>query len=665
MFEGDDVTETLAAVVLREPEWDGVPVEVRRLLKKCLAKDPKKRLRDIGDVWELLEEPNSGTKSPAQAESLPHPKWPWAVAAAMALALGALAFVHFREPPPPEHTLRYTIPLPEGSLIHSFAVSPDGQTVVLAALVSGKRQLWLRSLDALQFQPMPSTEDAAYPFWSPDSRYIGFFALGKLRKIAASGGPSQALCDASDARGGSWNRDDVIVFSPSFGDNVIRRVSAAGGTPSDVTKIKVASQYPSFLPDGRRFVYLVTAAGEMNGIYVSSLDGAENRRLLADNSDFAFAPPAPGSRIGYVLFLRETNLMAQPVDAGAAQLAGEVFPVAEGIPGTQNGSLPVSVSNNGVLVYWNGGGGFGGQTQIVFYDRGGKAENLGTPGAVLAPALSPNEKTIVFSRGIGETRDIWLWDLVRRNEQKLTKDAVTNFSPFFSPNGDRIVYRSNRGGHRGDLWVRAANGSGQDELLLSTPNQKQVNQWSRDGKFIVYSEQDPKTKWDLWYLPLDQAVHDAKERKGVPFLHSEVNELYGQLSPNSHWMAYTSDVSGKREVYVQPFPSADNEITISTAGGEQPRWSHDGKELFYLSADGKLTVVAVTETVGPTPSFHAGTPVALFDAHLATTNAAFNYDVSADGKRFLAVTNASAASQTASGPPPLTVRVNWNAAPQK
>ena len=672
MFEGDDVTETLAAVVLREPEWEGVPQEVRRLLKKCLEKDPKKRLRDIGDVWELLEDSGTGLQPVLPA---PSPSrlgiGVWASMGALVVALAALAFVHLRETPPPEHTLRYTIAPPEGGTVHSFAVSPDGRTLVMAAAVNGKRQLWHRPLDALQWQPMPTTDDARYPFWSPDSRNIGFFAEGKLRKIAASGGPSQSLCDSADARGGSWSRDDVIVFSPSGNsDNLIQRVSAAGGVPSSVINTRARYLFPVFLPDGRHFLYeTVGLSSEKNGVFVASLDGKENRRILADNSGAVFAPSAPQSRIGQLLFLREGNLMAQPFDAGSLETSGDAFPVAEGVAlANANNFAPVSVSDNGVLLYWTGGtgGNLGGNSQIVWYDRVGKLlETVGAPGSVLMPAISPNEKTIAFSRGPGTSnRDIWLRDLDRQNEQRLTTNASFNGIPSWSPKGDRIVFSSNRGGQTTDLYLRASNGSGQDEMLVDTPNGKVVNQWSRDGRFIVYSEQDPKTNQDLWVLPV---AEDGKPSgKPMQFLHSEFNEIQGQLSPDSRWMAYTSNKTGTREVYVQPFPSADNEIRISIKGGEQPRWNRDVKELYYLAADGQITAVPIIVSAGPKFSLKAGAPAALFDAHIALQNQVFfSYDVTADGKRFLVAAVPSAASSTGPSTPPLTVRVNWNAASKK
>ena len=672
MFEGEDVTETMAAVVLKEPQWEGVPVEVRRLLKKCLEKDPKKRLRDIGDVWELLEAPVAAAPAASSPARQGGGSLLWIAATVIAVgALDTLAFLHFREAPPPEHTLHYTIAPPEGvQNVNSFAVSPDGRTVVMAAAVNGKLQLWQRPLDALQWQPMPSTDHGAYPFWSSDSRNIAFFAGGKLRRIAASGGPSQPVCDAPDGRSGSWNRDDVIVFSPAPQDTAVQRVPAGGGVPQDVTKTKGIYRFPLFLPDGRRFLYLVSGStAEKNGLYVSSLDGSENRRVLGDNSSVVFAPPAAGARLGHLIFIRENTLMAQPFDEKSAQLSGDVFPVGEGVTFTNtNNFAPVTASANGVLLYWTGGGGGGGGTnQIVWYDRTGKLlDTVVPPGRVVQPALSPDGKTVAFSRGDAGSgnRDIILRDLDRQNDRRLTTDASANTTPFFSPHGDRVVFRSNRAGHLGDLYWRSSNGSGQDELLLSTPGGKAVNQWSRDGRFIAYTEQDPKTKNDLWVLPMGPDAMPSG--KPMPFVHSEFNEGQGQLSPDSRWMAYASDKTGQPEVYVQPFPSADNELRISTAGGQQPRWSGDGKELFYLAADGKLQMVALSVMPGPKPSLTAGAPAVLFDAHYASPiQNFFSYDVTRDGKRFLVTASPSGTSSGAPSTPPLTVRVNWNAAPPK
>jgi eukaryotic-like serine/threonine-protein kinase len=676
MFDSGETVSHILADVLRAPiDLEKLPAAtppaIRELLKRCLDRDVKTRLRDIGEARIAISRVGQAVLPPV-AVTVPSRAaggiGAWITAAVFALALATLAFLHFRETPPPEHTLRYTIAPPESvQLVHSFAISPDGRTLVMAAAVNGKLQLWQRPLDALQWQPMPSTDGGAYPFWSSDSRNIAFFAGGKLRRIAASGGPSQPVCDATNGRGGSWNRDDVIVFSPAPQDTTVQSVPAGGGVPHDVTKTKGIYRFPKFLPDGRHFLYLVSGLNpEKNGTYVSSLDGTENRRLLADNSSVEFAPSSGAGRLGHLVFIRENTLMAQPFDGGTGQVSGEVFPVSEGVAFTNvNNFAPVTASGNGVLLYWTGGGGGGGGiNQIVWYDRAGKLlEPVGQPGIVIMPAISPDEKTIAFSRGDSgsSNRDIILRDLGRQNDRRLTTDASQNATPFFSPKGDRIVFRSDRGGHVGDLYLRASNGSGQDEVLLSTPNPKMVNQWSRDGRFIVYMDQDPKTKTDVWYLPMGEGGKTSG--KQMPFVHSEFNEFHGQLSPDSKWMAYTSEVSGQREIYVQPFPSADNELRISTAGGAQPRWRGDGKELFYLAPDGKLTAVAVTATAGPKPSLTAGVPVALFDTHIsAQTQVFFNYDVTADGKRFLVDATAGAALSAGPSTPPLTVRINWNAA---
>jgi Tol biopolymer transport system component len=514
-FTGDTAAETLASVLKEPISFERLPVEtppaVRSLLARCLERDLRVRLQAIGEARIILEKPDVGQAISSPA--LPTPSAPsWSrlgtvVTAAALVVASVLAFLHFRETPPPERTLRYTIPGPENSTLQSLAVSPDGRYVVIAATANGKQQLWLRSLELLQAQPMPTTDDATYPFWSPDSRYIGFFAQGKLKKIDARGGPSQTLCDAPSARGGSWSREDVLVFAQNFGNAGLDSVKAAGGVSAKVPKTE-NSRFPFFLPDGRHFIYLVQQTSpEKNGIYVGSLDGKDNRRILPDVSSVVYAPPASG-HLGHLLFIRENNLMAQPFDSGSMQMSGDLFPAADAVALAQANFAPISVSENGLLLYWTGGFGgggnnAGGNNQIVWYDKTGKLiETVGAPGSSLAPALSPDEKTIAFARFNNTPGDIWLRDLARGNEQRFTTDASANTQPFWSPNSDRIVYRSQRGGHPGDIYQRAVNGSGQDEVLVTTPNAKVVDQWSRDGRFIVYHELDPKTKEDLWVLPM-------------------------------------------------------------------------------------------------------------------------------------------------------------------
>ena len=591
-FQGEDVSETLVSVIRDQPDLSTVPPKARKLLARCLEKDPKKRLRDIGEAVHLLEVPQElGSAAPVPSLL----GWlAWAVAALAIVCALAVSFIHFREKPLATPILRYTIGPPEGSTVHSFAISPDGRYLAIAAVVNGKRQLWLRPLDALRAQPLPFTEDATFPFWSPDSRHIGFFAQGKLKKVAASGGPSQSLCDVPQSRGGSWGRDDVIVFS-TIGAS-IQRVSAAGGIPVSVVKAKGDERFPVFFPDGRHFLYQVRqSTTEKNGIYVASLDGTENRRILPDVSSAVFAKSSHGEKLGHILFIRENTLMAQPFDAARARPAGDVFPIADGVRLATNITYtPVTASDSGVLVYQSGSAAGGGSSQIAWYDRSGKLLGpLIAPGAI-EPAISPDEKTVVFERMSGAGFDLWLRDLARGTETRFTSDSSRNVTPFWSPKSDRIVFASDRRGVM-NLFQKVASGSGQDELLLTTGYTKNSTQWSRDGRFVVYIEIDPKTKFDLWVLPMEGS---ERERKPIPFLRTEFNEIMGQLSPDSHWMAYTSDQSGQREVYVRPFPPADGQWTISVAGGEQPRWRGDGKELFYVAADGKMMAVPIKASAG-------------------------------------------------------------------
>jgi hypothetical protein len=460
-FAGATVSDTLAAVLKTEPDLTLVPVRAQKLLRRCLEKDPKKRLRDIGEARYLLEEePQDEGSRPTQ--SLPLGIGGWILAGGLFLALGILSFIHFREAPPLKTVLRYTLSAPENATnLHSLAISPNGRLVAIAAEVNGKRQLWLRALDAFRAQPMPGTEDATYPFWSPDSQHIGFFARGKLKKITATtGGPAQSLCDAPEGQGGSWNRDGVIVFSPSRSERAIQRVSATGGVPAVVLERGGHPLFPTFLPDGRGFLYWVTAESpEQNGIHLSSLDRKEDRRVLANESSIGVAA-------GHLLFVRENTLMAQPFDAANGQTVGELVPVAEGVSLTSiSGYAPVSVSETGMLLYESG---VGDTNQIAWYDRAGKLLGpIGEPGPVLDPAISPDGKAVLFRRQADSGADLLLRDLGRSMDLRFTTDPSTNSAAIWSPQGDRIAFASNRNGGTFNLYGKVASGTGQDELLLA------------------------------------------------------------------------------------------------------------------------------------------------------------------------------------------------------
>jgi Tol biopolymer transport system component len=630
----------VVAILKDAPDLTVLPEQIRPVVARCLQKDPKNRLRDIGDI-ELVV----GQAAPPQiSRGRGLRQWvSMATTAVLMLALAALSFVYFRKTPQP--ALLATIVMPEGTtVLQGFAISPDGRTLVMAPEIHGKRQLWLRPMDADRPQPMPQTEDAAQPFWSPDSRNIAFFANGKLKRVAVSGGPAQSLCDVANPRGGSWSSDDLIVFSRDVGTS-IQRVKASGGAPVDVTKTEGGLTYPVFLPDGRRFLY--TARGsqaESSGIFVSSVDGAENRRILADVSPVVFVQPTERDRIGHILFIRENTLMAAPFDAASARIAGDALPVAEGATSS-------TVSNNGVLLY-SSDTGKSPSNQIGWYDRAGNL--LGTviaAGAVFGPAISHDEKSVAFSRQTNRKSEIWVHDLNRGTETRIS-DISPSQSPFWSPQDDRIMFQSTQSGVSG-LYQRLSSGSARDELVLHGEVSPWPSQWSRDGKYIVYFEVGySKNKRDIWVLPTEG------NRKRIPFLTTEADEFMGQLSPDSNWMAFTSDRSGRHEVYVRPFPSGEGERLISVSGGRAPRWKGDGKELYFIGADGKLTAVPVKGTVaGAKPSFEAGTPMELFDAHLvhAGLDTQFQYDVTEDGKRFLINAGPPGVDYTLT----LTVVTNW------
>jgi eukaryotic-like serine/threonine-protein kinase len=632
------------------------------ILRTCLEKDPDERWQSARELkhalrWAAEAKPPHAAPSQSRIGSAG-----WIAAGLFAIALAALSFLHFREAPPVEQTLRAAITMPQSmaSGFQSFAISPDGRTLVIAGEVGGKSQLWLRAMNGLQAQPIPFTDGASYPFWSPDSRFIGFFAGGKLKKLPAAGGLAQSLCDVPSSRGGSWNRDNVIVFSPGNSGISIQRVSATGGAPVDVTRTKGNQRLPVFLPDGRHFLYLKRdAVAADNGIYVSSLEGSENRRVLPDISGVEFAPARKGEHAGHILFVREGTLMAAPFDPVKAEIAGDAFPIADGVSlGTPTSYLPVTVSDNGVLIY-EPATAESAATQFAWYDRTGKfLAPMGAPGKVFNPAISPDGKFVAFQRESNTGSDLWVLELNRGVETRLTSDPSANVAPVWSPGGDSIVFASNRSGVF-NLYRKAANGSSREVRLLSNIVTDSPEQWSRDGRFIEYFELNPKDRRELWILPAQPGVADGKP---IPFLRSEFDNLFGQLSPDNHWIAFTSNRSGRREVYVRPFPQGDGEWTISIAGGQSARWREDGKELFFEAADGKMMAVPVNKAVpGASAVFEPGTPMALFEARILHTGASryFEYDVTADGKRFLINTTGGPGALST---PPLTVVTNWLAA---
>jgi len=650
LYSGETAAEILANVIARDPALEtlpsGVPAAIRRLVTRCLEKDPKQRLQAIGEARIVLEGGLAQEAAPPAA-SVRSTKL-WALVAALILALGslaALALMHFRESPPAERPLRYTVDAPPKSSIESFAISPDGRHLVMSAATEGKRQLWLRTLDSLQAQPLAGTEDAVYPFWSPDSRNIGFFAAGKLRRTAVPVGTVQTICDApGQALGGTWNQDGVILFV-SGEQNPVLRVSAAGGRP---VPLSVRGRFPVFLPDGRHFLY--NTGGK--GVLLAAIDSPAGRQILPDNSSIAYAPPPPGSRTGHVLFIRDETLMAQRLDATTLQTSGEGFPVAEQVtPGILMVYGPVSVSANGTLVYQAGLR--SGQSQLTWYDRSGKvSEKVGAPGRIYEFSLSPDGRTVAAPRY--PMPDIWLLDLARASETRFTFDPKYDAGPIWSPDGRRIAYSSQRSGVS-NLYLKDAGGAGEETLVVDTPNAKYATDWSRDGRWLVYSEFDKARNQDLLVLP-----EPGSGKKPAAFLATEFGETQGVFSPDGRWMAYASNESNRFDVYVRQFPTGAGKVKVSVDGGIRPRWRADGRELFYQGLDGKLMSVAVKAVTTPGPSFDAGKPQMLFDTKVVYRQpgyAAHLYEVSPGGNRFLIAVGLEDAASSR-----MTVVVDWLAA---
>jgi eukaryotic-like serine/threonine-protein kinase len=645
LFHGETISDTLAAVLTKEPDWAHVPVKVRRVLERCLEKDPAKRLRDISGVALLLEEQPQETTSSRS--------WlGWAVAGIFILSTLGLAIVHFREAPPQEPSVRFQVPLPEKVTQPNFKASPDGRYIALTALQGGRGRLWIKALDSLELRELPGTENASYPFWAPDSASIGFFAQGKLKKIAVAGGPPVTLCDATDGRGGTWNRDGVIVFSPASGAALLR-VSSNGGVPAPVTKLITPAdihRFPAFLPDDRHFLYTITGdKADTSGIYAASLDGGSPVRLQPDLSNAEYVPPAAPGRAGNLLFRRETTLMAEPFDPGKLSAIGELFPVAEQVADAPNrNNAAFSASLPGLLVY--SASSQIANRELVWMDRSGKRSGtLGTTGQISTAALSPDDSKISYTLGNqNQSMDLWLMDVARGVPSRLTFRPGLSRDGVWSPNAGRIAFTSQSDpstpGFR--LYQKPTSGAGSEELLTGGEvHNATLDDWSMDGKWIVYSQQDPKTGWDLWLLPMQG------DGQPISYLQTRFDELFAQFSPDGKWMAYVSNESGQTQVYVQSIPAGGAKWQVSAAGGTQPRWRRDGKELFYLSTDHKLTAVPVR--VGS--SFEAGRPEVLFEVQSAsdTIIGRWTYQPAADGKRFLVTADVAGSAQM------LTVVLNW------
>ncbi|MGD0697638.1 MAG: protein kinase [Terriglobia bacterium] len=675
-FEGETVSDVLAAVIMKDPDWNALaadtPAGIQKLLRRCLQKDPKQRLRDIGDARIAIEETLSGTGDaeadlvPAQGRPQGPPLQPWRRALPWAAALlcvglaGVFAIGYFRAISVPARSVRSYILPPEKTTFAFEAktgtpvLSPDGRKLLFAARNSaGVERLWIRPLDSAAAQPLEDTEGASFPFWSPDSRFVGYFAQGKLMKIDTSGGPNQTVCDAPSGRGGAWSLDGRIVFTPERLAG-LEQVAAAGGTPTPLVPLNRSNQqltlrWPVFLPDGHHFLYfagnpLSEVAASTNGIYLGSLDGKDRKFLVQADSNALYAPP------GFLLFLKGATLVAQPIDTRRLELTGEAVPVAEEVANPRDYRLGhFSVSQYGDLVYELGGQD---REQVAWLDAGGKQlGEVGEPGTIQDLRLSPDGETLAEVAPAGKNVDLWLLDLARGVRTRFTFNPAEDMSPAWSPDGTKIAFSSMRSGQF-DIYVKPTNGTGTAQPLVQDNARKFVDDWSGDGRYLAYMRDSPQGKngSDIWILPL------FGDKKPFPFLASPFNEAQASFSPDDRWLAYVSDESGKFEVYVVPFPQGNGKWQVSTGGGGNPRWRRDGKELFYVSPADELMAVEVREKSG---SLEVGNPRTLFRTNSVAAyriNSVAAYDVAPDGNKFVVLTQPAQSSAQ-----PITLVTNWTA----
>jgi serine/threonine protein kinase len=637
-FAGDDATETIAAIIRAEPDWSllpvGTPRGIVRVLRRCLTKDVDRRFADIRDVRLDIEDARVTTfESPRRG--LPvrvHLRWFAACLASAVAAWAATAWLATRTSMTAAPEMRVEITTPPTNDLVSLALSPDGQKLAFVASLDHRPKLWLRSLTTGSTEPLPGTDGATFPFWSPDSRSIGFFANGSLYRIEADGGSLRALAFAPVGAGGTWNRNGDILFT-LVPDAALSRVFAAGGAPEPLPQSQTGGglqgpgqRFPQFLPDGRHFLYYV-AETTVRGVYVGSLDSPARQRLFDADAAAVFVPP------DRVLFIRADRLYAQRFDPTTLHVDGSAVAIAQGVSIDAFGIAALSGSATGAIVFRVGAANR--QRQFAWFDRSGVQVGLAAaPDADIAlnPALSPDGRMLALNRSTAGNVDIWLLDLGRRVLSRFTSDPGPEIYPVWSPDGTRIAFaRGNRSGSGFNLYQRATAGTGEEKTLLESSQNMVPEDWSRDGRFLSYITSDSAGRWDIGVLPVGRASTPIEVTK------TPSNEMGSQFSSDGRWIAFESDESGRNEIYVQPFPGPGPKTIVSTGGGLQPRWRPDDRELFYVAPDGKLMSVAIY-VAGDGKTLEPSSPVALFLTRISSTRTGgsrHEYVVAADGKRFL------------------------------
>jgi eukaryotic-like serine/threonine-protein kinase len=664
LFAADTVSDTLAGVLKNEIDLaklpPATPPAVRLLLRRCLERNPKNRLRDVGEARLAL----SGLEAGEAGEAPVAPATPerarrrervaWGLLAAALVALVAtLGFVKATTESP--RVVRTTLLPPEKAdfdhVAGAMALSPDGRRIAFVARTDdGKTMLWVRPLDALSAQPLAGTENATFPFWSPDSRFLGFFSAGKLRKIDANGGPPQVLCPAASGRGGAWTRDGTILFTPSQTDPIFR-VPAAGGTATAVTSLDAKSgelshRFPEILPDGERFLFLMESAEKPDdpasgfALWAGSLASQERTRLLATNSSARY------SKTGHLLFLRDRTLVAQRFDATSTRLEGEAVPVADGLSRTGRWEATFSLSHTGLLAFQARSG--EDLSRLVLLDRDGRElGTVGKPANYRELALSHDARrvAVVVPDASTQKDDIWLLDRERGTSTRLTFDPEDEHSPLWSPD-DRYVYFTSRRQGGGDVFRKLSSGIGADELVFADAEWTLLRSLTGDGTTgaLMTRAVSTKTGWDIQLLNL-------ADKKATVLLQTPFLEIFPMLTRDGKWMAYQANESGRSEVYVQRLDGEGGKWRISTDGGTKPRWSRGERELVFQTPDNKLWAVDIE--LGTT--FSASVPRPFLDPGIRQ-GTGYQYDVSGDGS--LVLVNRAVVQEAA----PVTLVQNWTEA---
>jgi eukaryotic-like serine/threonine-protein kinase len=662
-FDGSTSSDVIASVLGHEPNYEVLPPDtppiVGRLLRRCLEKDLRRRLRDIADARIDLEDAREATITSSVADARrarPRSRRGALFATGVVALLIAGAFVTRQTwaPASTTSTRQFVLLPPDGGAFGNgpndrtpaFALSPDGERIAFIAAVGGRRSIWIRAIRSLEAVPVSGTDGVqgfTPPCWSPDGSAIAFVVDGKLKRVSAQGGTPVTLADAPNGQGVTWSRDGTIVFAPSPSDALLR-VPDTGGTPVPVTRLAAGDLghvFPDFLPDGRHFVYFVRAPQPRKGVYVGSIDSIEDKRVRATREKAIYAPP------GYLLFLEQGRMFAQPFDANHFELTGEPIPVAESVAYVNtDGRVSVAVSPTGTLAYRVSG--IRTASQPVWVDREGRTIGpVGQPGDYSSVSLSPDGLRLAIelhdlSTGTG---DLWIYDIARNLNSVFTTDRMHNTLAVWSPDGRQLVFTARPDGGR-NLHVKPVDGSRSDEPLLPIGVDRLPTDWSRDGQYVLYQEGPNDDQRDLWTLKM-------ADRTPTPVLKTKFSERFGRFSPDGRWVAYVSNETGRDEVYVCRFPGCSGKVAISSNGGGGARWHPNGRELFFV--DAKVDVYAVPVKTGD--SFTAGAPRRLFTAARFGEN-----QFVTDGERFLIVPEAPGSLQSA---PPITVVEEWTSLLQK